>query len=171
MLDILDTVKQEYIDDSVPKNVIIPFTDTTTDVSGVNWYTGSVNAGGYGANMYAQNVRTYTVWAYVNYDGTNWSQSLPDYVYTTYLNKATYIYLSYRLTITPYTKICEKVSMVVKWTDLDDVEHEDSLGKVNVQEYLAELSDVDTGLRLYTRLPAQNVKSIDILKIVYPLIS
>ena len=167
MLDILDTVKQEYIDDSVQKNIIIPFMDTTTDISGVNWYIGSVNAGGYGANMNAQNVRSYTLWPYVNYDGTDWTQSLPDYVYTTYLNKATYIYLSYRLTITPYTTLCKKVSMAVGWTDTDDVEHSDTLGSIMVADYLTELSDIDTGLRLYTRIPAQNVKSIDVLKIIF----
>jgi len=150
MLDILDTVKKEYIDDSVQKNIIIPFTDATTDVSGVNWYTGYV-AYGYQATSLTPGK---DVILYCNND--NWDTQLDSYVYKNYLDKADYVYISAKLTITAYTDLP---------TDMRFAAHfENSQGgyggtsyRFNPHYFLDELTG--DGLRIYTYIRKSYIDS------------
>lgn len=150
MLDVLDSVKQEYLDDSVHKDIIIPVVDTTTDVSGVNWYIGDV---GYsqptsGSSGY---ISTYT-----NYDGTTWSLDPNPYIYKTYLDKAEYIYISFNFLISSSTTMPSHISAYCSYYDANGVDHYVKNYAVSTSEFATELG---TGLRLFVRLPADDVAS------------
>ena len=150
MLNIPEGLKEEFLTDSVKKDIVIPFTDANTDVSGVNWYTGFV--------AYGIQVTSLTpgkdVILFCNYDGTNWDTQLNDYVYQNYLDKAEYIYVSAKLSISAYTDLPDKIYLAA---------HHSSGGTgyggyyywFNPNNYLTEL--MGDGLRIYTRIPASRV--------------
>lgn len=145
MLDVLDSVKQEYLDDSVHKDIVIPFVDTTTDVSGVNWYIGDVGYGYHQTSLTPQ--KDVILWC--NYDGTTWDTYLDNYVYKDYLKKADYVYISGILKITAYTDLPSAIQFAAHYRN----SHGGYGGNrylFNPSQYLDELTG--DGLRVYTRI-------------------
>ena len=159
MLNIPEGLKEEFLTDSVNKNIVIPFIDGVTDVSGVNWYTGWV---AYGITGHLDNPGDLIL--YCNYDGDTWDNNLKNYAYTTYLNDADYIYVSCKLTISAYTVLPTQMGFACHYKRQDGSSWGGNEYYFNPNDYITELTSAD-GLRLYTRLPGRLFKEFKELAI------
>ena len=159
MLNIPEGLKEEFLTDSVNKNIVIPFIDGVTDVSGVNWYTGWV---AYGITGHLDNPGDLIL--YCNYDGNTWDNNLKNYAYTTYLNDADYIYVSCKLTISAYTVLPTQMGFACHYKRKDGTSWGGNEYYFNPNDYITELTSAD-GLRIYTRLPGRLFKEFKELAI------
>lgn len=149
MLNIPEEIKAEYLTDSVNKEIEIAFTDTITDVSGVNWYTGFV---AYGADGHRDSAGDIIL--YCNYDGSNWDTKLENYAYKDYLEEAEYIYVSCKLTINSYTTLPTEMQFACHYYDKNNQGYGGNVYSFNPNDYLDELTT--TGMRIYTRINTSN---------------
>lgn len=150
MLNVSEAIRQDYLTDSVKKDVVIPFIDQYTNVSGVNWYIGSV---AYAIAGHLDNAGDLVL--FCNYDGNNWDTHLDDYVYSTYLNKAKYIYVSCKLTINSYTELPTNMYLACHYYDKDNHGYGGYTYAFNPNNYIAKLTTQD-GLRIYTRINTES---------------
>lgn len=149
MLNIPEEIKAEYLTDSVKKDIVIPFTDDKTNVSGVNWYTGYV---AYGINGHLDQAGDLIL--YCNYDGSTWDTHLNDYVYKNYLDKAAYIYVSCKLTINSYTTLPTEMQFACHYYNKNNQGYGGNVYTFNPNDYITELTT--TGMRIYTRIDTSN---------------
>lgn len=151
MLPISEELKRQYLTDSVNKNIVVPFTDSESDVSGVNWYTGW---SAYGITGHLDAKGDLTI--FCNYDGTNWSTQFNDYVYNKYLDYAQYIYISCKFTISAYTLLPTEMMFACHYTDKNNQGWGGVEYVFNPNDYITEL--MGDGLRIYTRIEASKLK-------------
>ncbi len=152
MLNIPDGLKEEFLTDSTNKNIVVPFTDAVTDVSGVNWYTGFV---AYGINGHLDAPGDLIL--YSNYDGVNWSTILDNYVYKDYLQEAEYVYISFKLTVISYTELPTTMRFSIHGRNSSGVNYGAHPYPFNPNDYLDKLTSPD-GMRVYTRVRSDNIE-------------
>lgn len=156
MLDISNTAKQYLLTNSSPKSLVLKFNNDINKIDSVNLYTGSVNAAGYG--LHGELSAKGDIILYCD-STTNWTTNFKNCYNSDYFYTRKYIYVSCGFTMASYTKLPNLVYLAAHYTNVNGYGYGGYTYAVNLSAYLDEIAT--NKFRLYTRLEAAKVKSIN----------